>query len=610
MSISKIIISGLKVTSLVSDEKTRLTETRWRLQDQITHALQDTKENTKPESIISSYNEVMDALHNLEVGPRVDPMDKLPNEIITYIMLIISYKDAWYTSRFVDRLIELTMVSKKWRSFILSEPLLWNDISLGNRPDICAITSKQLVLSKDLPLTLQIALPFKQWDSICSNIIQHRHRIETIVFSGYYLYDQRLERDKDIQKILEDLGPLPGLRQLGGPYRPSSEVYDVPWIVNYCQSLKEIINIPITAQDLRAVKKRLNFQELITHEHPEHILPVAEKIKELRKVVFLLGSSTFPSDDVENMHPQQATHPLDWTHFTYTKYDLITLKALLYRLPNLVMLEVNGDFHTLRYLVSIADQFPSLSQFKAMLFLNTQDEIIFPDNIALNLNVHTLELSISPKDYYEGLNENNPDFHRLCQSAHIVPEMLLHAMPNAQYLQFYMGGVTYEFPFFSFENFFTGKELAYYLSECGTVPIPDSRIPASVEMLSVGCDRAVICSLSSKTLKSLTIYQDMKYMLVAKEKPSSTLPLLDLSAWPSLESISFYENWITWSKHSHASLKKVSIRRYYGDSNNVTSFLKDIACSPESYPSLEELDFEECPEWDIFIMSVRGSSQR
>ncbi|PVF92880.1 hypothetical protein CPB86DRAFT_688451, partial [Serendipita vermifera] len=36
----------------------------------------------------------------------------------------------------------------------------------------------------------------------------------------------------------------------------------------------------------------------------------------------------------------------------------------------------------------------------------------------------------------------------------------------------------------------------------------------------------------------------------------------------------------------------------------VTSFVRDIARSPESYPSLEELDFGECPEWDIFAIML------
>ncbi|PVG01489.1 hypothetical protein CPB86DRAFT_794868 [Serendipita vermifera] len=608
MFISKIVISGLKVTSLVSGEKTRLTKARWHLWDEITRALQDNKGNKKLEAVISSYNEIMGGLHNLEVGPRVDPMDKLPSEIVTYILSIVSYKDSWYTSRFVDSLIDLTFVSKKWRSFILSEPLLWNSIYLGNNSDLCAITSMQLALSKDLPLTLQIVLPFEQWNSIRSDIIRHRDRIETIVFSGFYSYDQGLERDKDIRKILEDLGPLPVLRQLGGAYQSFSETYDVPWIINYCHSLKEIINIPIATQDLRVVKERLAFRELTTFECPEHILSVAETLQELRKVVFLRGHWLLARNDMEKTNLQQvalSTHSLGWTHLTYTPNDLKFFKSLLHRLPNLVMLEIKGNFHTLQHVVSIAGQFPKLGHFKAMIFFDTEEKFIFPDNIAPNLSVHTLELSIGRGEYYEYRVENNPNFHLQCQSVHMVPEMMLHAMPNAQYLHLYMHGMFSEVPFFSLEDCFAGKEIYFHFSECGTIPIPDSRIPESVEKLSVGCGRAVSCSLSSRTLRSLTIHQMASYyMRPTKKEPSSDLLMLDLGAWPSLESISFDENWIMWSKTSHTSLKKVSIQRLYNDSNRVTSFIKDIACSPESYPSLEELDFEECPEWDIFIIML------
>ncbi|PVF94321.1 hypothetical protein CPB86DRAFT_876480 [Serendipita vermifera] len=607
---SWVNVSGLKVTSLVSDEKTRLTNDRWRLQDEIMRLLQDAKGGSKLEATISSYNEVIEDLHNLEMGPRVDPMDKLPNEIMTSILLEVStYIPSWYIIRFMDSLIDLTMVSKKWRKFILSEPLLWNGISLANRPDFCAITSIQLALSKDSPLTLQINLPFEQWNSIRSDIIKHRDRIETIVIAGYYSHDKGLEKDKDIRRILEDLGPLPSLQRLGEPHQPYDQVYCVPWIIDHCQSLEELINIAIATQDLRAAKNRLTIRELTTYDHLERILPVAETIKELRKVVFLTGPSTFPSDDAEKTHPQQAplsTHPLRWTHLTCSRYDSKIPKPLLHRLPNLVMLDINTDSYTLQYIVSIADQFPSLGHFKAMTFLKTEDKIFFPDNIAPNLNGHKLELYIFCQRSYTFPNKLGPKFDQLCQSVHIVPEMMLHAMPNAKYLSLSINGMHSEFPFFSLDNYFTGEEVYLSFSNCSVTPMPDSHIPTSVEKLSVTCSRTLTCSLSSKTLTSLVIQRT--YLM--REEPSissSALPMLDLSAWPSLEVISFYDNWIMWSKHSLTYLKKVTILKDYDKynlRNDITSFVRDIARSPESHPSLEELDFGDCPEWDIFMIML------
>ncbi|PVF92882.1 hypothetical protein CPB86DRAFT_146986 [Serendipita vermifera] len=306
----------------------------------------------------------------------------------------------------------------------------------------------QLVLSKSLPLTLQIDLPFKQWNFIRPDIIKHRYRIETIVLSAYYSHGN-LERNKDVRKILGDLGPLPSSRQLGGPDLPSSEVYDVPWIINHCHSLEQTVNILMTSQDLRVAKERLTFSELITHERPEHILPVAETIKELRKVIFLAGSLCLGPKDVEtpNLQPL-STHPLGWTHPNYGRYDYMIPKSLLNRLPSLVVLEIGADFHTLLYIVSIADQFPSLCRFKAMTPLKTQDKITFPDNISPNRNIYHLELDISHQWSYYGLSHTGtPKLEQLCQSVHIVPEMMLHAMPNTKYLGLTIDGMLSEFPF-------------------------------------------------------------------------------------------------------------------------------------------------------------------
>ncbi|PVF94342.1 hypothetical protein CPB86DRAFT_766018 [Serendipita vermifera] len=609
-------VSGLKATFPFSEEEIRLTNDRWRLRDEITRIMRDTKRGTELQAFISSYNEVVELLHGLEVGPRVDPMDKLPSEIITNIMLEVStYTTSWYISRFMDSLIDLTLVSKRWRSFILSEPLLWNGISLDSNPKVCAITSMQLALSKDLPLTLQIHLPFKQWNSIHSDLMNHRDRIEAIVLFSPYSSDNSGEKAKDIRKILEDLGPLPSLRQLGGSYQPYGEIYDVPWIIDHCQSLKEIINLPILAQDLRAAKSRLIFQELTTYDRIEHVLPVAETIKELRKVVFLPGTPTFSLDDVGTIHPQQvplSTHPLGWTHLTYDLYSSQIPKSLLHRLPSLVTLEIYANLHILQYLVSIADQFPKLCRFRAMTPLTIQEEIIFPDNVCPNFNVDRLELYIFCQGYYGFPPQDNPEYDRLCQSVHIVPEMLLHAMPKAQYLHLSITGMLSEFPFFSLDDWFTGEEIDLSFSDCGVMPNPDSCIPTSVERLSVACSRAVTCSLSSKSLTNLTIQGDHR-MEKRSEASSSALATLDLDAWPSLEAITIYDNWITWSKHSLTYLKRVYIQKRYGKpnlGNDVTSFVRDIACSPESYPSLEELVFGECPEWDIFIIMLERRNLR
>ncbi|CAG8760363.1 7141_t:CDS:2, partial [Acaulospora colombiana] len=69
------------------------------------------------------YNQVVDELHSRDLRPRVDPLEKLPHEITLKILLDVS-NYAWC----LKDLLELTLVSMKWRAVIFSEPLLWNYI--------------------------------------------------------------------------------------------------------------------------------------------------------------------------------------------------------------------------------------------------------------------------------------------------------------------------------------------------------------------------------------------------------------------------------------------------------------------------------------------------
>ncbi|PVF94698.1 hypothetical protein CPB86DRAFT_685872, partial [Serendipita vermifera] len=36
----------------------------------------------------------------------------------------------------------------------------------------------------------------------------------------------------------------------------------------------------------------------------------------------------------------------------------------------------------------------------------------------------------------------------------------------------------------------------------------------------------------------------------------------------------------------------------------ITSFIRELAYRPESYPSLEDIALKECPEWDILMIML------
>ncbi|PVF90832.1 hypothetical protein CPB86DRAFT_821040, partial [Serendipita vermifera] len=78
--------------SEISDE-VELSARKWQLQREIL-ALRRIGANPENNPLLSikksAYNEVMDTLHSLHQGTRVDPMDKLPHEIWADILLQIS----------------------------------------------------------------------------------------------------------------------------------------------------------------------------------------------------------------------------------------------------------------------------------------------------------------------------------------------------------------------------------------------------------------------------------------------------------------------------------------------------------------------------------------
>ncbi|PVF94334.1 hypothetical protein CPB86DRAFT_689217, partial [Serendipita vermifera] len=74
--------------------------------------------------------------------------------------------------------------------------------------------------------------------------------------------------------------------------------------------------------------------------------------------------------------------------------------------------------------------------------------------------------------------------------------------------------------------------------------------------------------------------------------------------WPALERLRVHATAIHWSGTDLKYLRVLNLSTWVDKvvSNGVTSFLRDLACRPDSYPSLETIHLEECPEWDILVL--------
>jgi hypothetical protein len=641
-----------EVIQFPETEVGRLTSLCQRLQDNIAKRISNKPVDDDLKKQKAEYNELIDTLHNLQSRPRMDPLQKLPHEIFTRMLLYLSTDpDLFNASLSLKNLFPLVLVSRRWCNFILSEPLLWNTLDLFFDEDRDMLVPMQLQLSRDLPLNLVVPLELPRelhsWDTIRPYLRENSGRIQAIFFVRYNSYDTAAYHQigAEIRSFLDDLKPLSCLRRLTNVsgYPESGEMYDVQWLSESFRSLKELVHIPFTTNDLQAVNEALHITELTTFDDPCAILPVARTINGLRKVTFRRAEleGTASHDNIS------WTSQLDWIDLRFWVNTCPTPLSLLGCLPKLVRLEImDAKLDTLVVILNNIHKLVVLSHFWIFIDLEYTPTLDLnessiaeaqPDHPILhhvnpsyrNLSVKYLRISItcSPKVTNDHGSEMRGSI--LEMGVETIAKLLLHAMPKVESFSLSLGR---EIPIQrlslskSLYGHFNGRNLTLTLENIELTPSQKDHIPASVHNLTVYCDKELFFSLSSNFVKYLNIsfrsdlsdedcrkIHDLNVWSVAEYDRSCPDPrfMIDLNAWLALESIHIASNhahWIQWEKASLAFLRRVSFQTYYpydfttGDA--ATSFIRDIARRPDSYPSLEEIGLYECPEWDILMIML------
>jgi hypothetical protein len=602
--------------SISNLDETQLSELRWNLQDEIKSILKDHREDILLQERILSYNQAMDALHKLESSRRLDPMERLPHEIMAEIFL---WESFWGPRYIVHYMLPLTMVSRRWRDFILSEPLFWTFISLINEKDRDAPILLQLQLSQDLPLTIQVNLPLKGWDSIRQELSKHRNRIQTlIVMQSLTIGDQQDVglMTKDLQKFLDDLGPLPSLKRLGDAsfrIRNLRKPYDIEYLLDRFKSLKYIHNIPLSSDDLRVAKKRLNMDTLITQEDLGTIIPISQSLTGIKKIVF---PASGPSEAPPLERPRgdfDSNFSFGWRELVHTRHLASISLAFMSQLTSLINLEIHMDLKTICEISSILHRLSKLQKITAHIASMQTGHISLPSGIISNTSVRSLYIYLNgPTKIALNMNTQESKGH-IVNNIDKIPQMLLQIMPKIENLHIDLREFDFSGPTipFSLQNYFNGNSLSFYLLGCAILPRKEFRIAPSVRKLSIYGNKGQIFSLSSSSVKYLQYNQ---HPFSTQEPADSPTSWIDLNSWPSLEGITVDNSVVEWNKASLQFLRWVNIQDTTGRTRNIspnneikgsiTSFIKELACNPCSYPSLEEITLDECPEWDILMIML------
>lgn len=600
-------------------DEIQLSELRWKLQDDIGRNLKENKEDSPLQGLISLHNKIIDVLRELDSRRRFDPFERLPGEIFLKIIFVICrIRGYWYPYVDIEQVLTLSMVSRKWQRFILSEPLLWNFISLDNFQDMHARLSLQLDLSRDLPLTIAIKLPLEGWEFIKLDLISHHTRIYTIVLDVkrgiYHNYDTRRHAN-DIRKFLDDMGHLPNLRRLGSSFGHSDELYDIKEVLHRFPSLMEMPGVVFTANDLRLAKDRLNMHTLTTYEDPKIVLPMAQTAIHLKGVHLMSNGLLLDAtlqEEFQTGSTLSLTTPLHWTILTHQRYwDPIPV-SFLSRLSSLVSLDMWVRTKAIYDVANIVHQLHNLYEVRLHLRIHSNDQLSSPTRLAPNVSVQSLELKIVCR-FHSDAQQHNGDFDNKI-SAHIdeIASTLLRVMPKLRVNT--LATIAYNtyarntYPLFLFDGTFNGnfngEKLNLTFQECKLIPKGKSPIPSSVHDLDVYLHgRDSFDFLGSKFIKKLTI---SLYNAVTETRKSGKVNMIDLELWPSLESFRIVNGIVQWSRSSLVFLRNVVIGNDFIPTvhNASTSFLRDIACRPESYPSLEEITLHGILEYDILMIML------
>ncbi|PVF94699.1 hypothetical protein CPB86DRAFT_630554 [Serendipita vermifera] len=600
-------------SSVQSAEEARLSDLCWQLRSNITGIIQKNRGATGLDELKESYNRVIGALHDRKIRGRFDPMERLPLEIITKILLEASNANhRWFSSRDMEAVLSLTMVSRRWQNFILSEPLLWNTLWLENQYDGHAIISLQLQLSRDLPLILKAHFPplyWDNWENILIELTKHRDRIETIECAKLFERAGSISRGcSNTLELLDYLGPLPNLRHLVAHSDWSSDLSRVNTILQRFPDIKQISGIPFTAHDLRSLgERKLNMHTLETCATPRTVLSMIGSLGNLQKITFIDDSplSHQESGQEENsLEEPSLISPLEWTQLGYYQDRPKIFTCLPYCFYNLVVLDVTVDLRTLYDLLRCIYQFAKLSRVHIVVFPPYNGETLPPSDICANMRVQSLEFSITSSRWFDA-SDTTGESGQILQIMQL-PRLLHHAMPKTASYRLTIYDWPQLFPTFLVGEWFIGEELWLKLIKCSFKTRIDIQIPCLVKSLTLDIlgHMDLIPYFSSSFLKSLLL---LRGWLPEEKMPPTNSQTVNLDSWPALESISIETGMVQWGKYSLDFLRRVDIIEVESDLDlecRVTSFIRELAYCPNSYPSLEEIKLNECPEWDILVIML------
>lgn len=524
----------------------------------------------------AQYNQVIERV-DLSV-PRADPLVRLPSDVWIPILQDVVQNTFGYGIRHsLTILLPLTLVSGRWRKFIMETPVLWSHISLDDEgssgQDVAILLATCLHLSRSCDLSLFFQLPLSSWEHVRDVLAMHRSRIKHIAFSDSDYFNMDIFRSK-ANAILRYLTPLTHLETITG------QACDTHWLLQRGTSLQHVSSNRLLSPTPSApVAHHLRHFE--TTDGLRVILPLSRNLHHVQSVRFsgaIFASPEHPDIEMEKFDARMPAL-LGWISLSYNQSALHFPLRLLDRLPRLQRLELALRFQQIGTLFTKCSHLLRLEMLTISLTFAEDESLTLPSYLPIFQSLHHLS--------FKGLRHPRID---LSSHFHQLYKLLVKALVNLTSLSLF--GATFTLPYLSLktEGFRALEDLS--LTGHRLSLLEEAWFPPSLRRLHISFARLKASHIYHPTLEELNIQGDLD-----PEQDASVI------GWPSLKILGIGSRGLAWRDITHHNLRDVTLFRPAGVYDFATEFCREVALQPSNLPALESLSIHQLPEWDIlFIM--------
>ncbi|PVG01549.1 hypothetical protein CPB86DRAFT_870976 [Serendipita vermifera] len=552
-------------------------------------------------------NQIVDLLHNLRPTLRFDPIEKLPPELFRTIIKT-SVHDPYYPSSgsisdsrsMSTASLILTLVSRRWRDFILGIPELWTQIFISNRiPDMEVKETLFLELSEMLPIHLVLGVNCKTGldGTISPLLLKYKDRIKSIQI--HWSLSGTVEGwHHSISKVLDQLLPLPNLTRFD-PMMGEESILSI--ILDRCRTLHELQRLVLT-RDMFSRDSIRHLRTVWIQGDPIMCDMIHQSMPMLNRVSFTPPNRLDTHEQVPASHhspPRIDTYPLRWKLLCC--YHLSpSIPHMMHRLVNLTSLyiglsfpQLEGFLTHLHYLMSLDDLY---------LHLITTEDLLEPiSTTKIHANLKVRSLVFDTEWWNPKIDTKDIDVFPTMQQA------LMKAVPAIEELRLRPR------PFLETPWFYDWSTVTT-LREMDIVSLKQDEskekyeLPPSLHEVRLEASQTQGHRFSSTSTKKLVIRPTIELEVYPRAS-------IDSDCWPELCSLVTYGPcWDPKIGPKFHRLEEIHLKvmgalmgheSYTSRILDSTQLCLHLATEPTALPSLKILTLDSPPHWDILLLMLK-----